>query len=126
MKSFKQYLIPSLIASLFMSTYAIIDGIFIGYNLNDIVNVTVKKFMPFGAFAELEEGIEGLVHISQICDERIAKPEDKLELNQKVDAKIVGMDLENKKIELSIREVNGTNINDELKNVDGVTFSSEE
>ena len=52
------------------------------YNLNDVVNVTIKKFMPFGAFAELEDGVEGLIHISQISDERIAKPQDKLELNQ--------------------------------------------
>ena len=94
------------------------------FNLNDVVNVTIKKFMPFGAFAELEEGVEGLVHISQISDERIAKPEDKLELGQKVDAKIIGMDLDNRKIELSIREVNGTNLTDELKNVEGVTFES--
>ena len=49
----------------------------------------------------------------------------KLELNQKVDTKIIGMDLENKKIELSIKEVQGTNIEDELKDIEGVTFSSE-
>lgn len=95
------------------------------YNLNDVVNVTVKKFMPFGAFAELEDGVEGLVHISQISDERIAKPEDKLELGQKVDAKIIGIDLDKKKIELSIREVQGMNIGDELKDIEGVTFETE-
>lgn len=96
------------------------------YNLNDIVNVTVKKFMPFGAFVELEEGIEGLVHISQISDERIAKPEDKLELGQKVDAKIISIDLEQKKIELSIKDVIGVKLEDELKGVEGVTFDTAE
>ena len=38
------------------------------YKVNDIVNVTIKKFMPFGAFGELEDGVEGLIHISQISD----------------------------------------------------------
>ena len=95
------------------------------YNLNDVINVTVKKFMPFGAFVELEDGVEGLVHISQISDERIAKPEDKLQLGQKVDAKIIGIDLENKKIELSIREISGTNLDEEVKNIEGVTFEKE-
>lgn len=94
------------------------------YNLNDVLNVTIKKMMPFGAFVELEEGVEGLVHISQIADERIAKPEDKLELGQKINAKIISMDLDNKKIELSIREVNGTKLEDEVKNLDGVTFEA--
>lgn len=93
------------------------------YNLNDVVNVTVKKFMPFGAFAELEEGVEGLVHISQISNERVIKPEDKLEIGQKVDAKIIGMDLDKKKIELSIRDAQCVNYKEELKNIEGVTFN---
>ena len=95
------------------------------YHLNDVVNVTVKKFMPFGAFVELEDGVEGLVHISQICDERIAKPEDKLQIGQKLDAKIIDMDLEKKKIELSIREVNGANLAEEVKDIEGITFEKE-
>ena len=81
--------------------------------------------MPFGAFVEIEDGIEGLVHISQICDERIAKPEDKLQIGQKVDAKIIGIDLEKKKIELSIREASGVSLEDEIANVEGVTFEKE-
>ena len=75
------------------------------YSLNDTLNVKVVKFMPFGAFVQLEEGVEGLVHISQICDERIAKPEDKLQIGENVNAKIIGLDLEKRKIEMSIREV---------------------
>ena len=93
------------------------------YHKNDIIKVTIKKFMPFGAFAELEDGVEGLIHISQISDERITKPEDKLELSQKVDAKIIGIDIENKKIELSIKDVNTLNLEDELKGVEGITFN---
>ena len=78
------------------------------YKVGDIVRVKIKKFMPFGAFAELEKGIEGLIHISQICEQRITKPEDKLKIDEEVNAKIIDMDLENKKIELSVKELEGT------------------
>lgn len=78
------------------------------YKVGDIVKVKIKKFMPFGVFAEIEKGIEGLVHISQISEERIAKPEEKLEIDEEVNAKIIDFDKENKKIELSIRELEGT------------------
>ena len=53
----------------------------------------------------IEKGIEGLVHISQICEKKIIKPEDALKIGQKVNAKIINIDAENKKIELSIREL---------------------
>ena len=78
------------------------------YNVGDIVKAKVSKIMPFGAFLELEKGIEGLVHISQICERKIAKPEEELQEGKKVNAKIIDIDLENKKIELSIRELEGT------------------
>ena len=78
------------------------------YNVNDIVTVKVANLMPFGAFVIIDKGVEGLVHISQISEKRIAKPEDVLKVGQKVNAKIINIDLENKKIELSIRELEGT------------------
>ena len=78
------------------------------YNVGDVVKVKISKIMPFGAFAELEKGIEGLIHISQICERKITKPEEELQVGQKVNAKIINIDLENKKIELSIRELEGT------------------
>lgn len=80
----------------------------INYNIGDIVTVTIKKIVPFGAFAEIEKGIEGLIHISQISEEKISKPEEKLEIGEKVNAKIIDIDKENEKIELSIRELIGT------------------
>lgn len=80
----------------------------INYKVGDVVKVTIKKFMPFGAFAEIQKGIEGLIHISQISEERISKPEEKLAIGEEVNAKIIDMNLENKKIELSIRELEGT------------------
>ena len=78
------------------------------YNVNDVVTVKVANLMPFGAFVKIDKGIEGLVHISQISEKRIAKPEEVLKVGQKVNAKIINIDLENKKIELSIRELEGT------------------
>ena len=78
------------------------------YNVNDIVTVKVSNLMPFGAFVTIDKGVEGLVHISQISEKRINKPEDVLKIGQKVNAKIINIDLENKKVELSIKELEGT------------------
>lgn len=83
------------------------------YNVNDIVEVKIVKCMQFGAFAELEQGIEGLIHISQISEERITKPEEKLKLGQILNAKIIDIDIENKKIGLSIKELEGTSYDPE-------------
>ena len=78
------------------------------YNVNDVVTTKVAKLMPFGAFLELEPGVEGLVHISQISEKRITKPEEELKVGQKVNAKILDVDEEKKKIELTIKELEGT------------------
>ncbi len=71
--------------------------------VDDVVPVKIVRMLPFGAFAEILPGIDGLIHISQIANKRIAKPQDELEIGQTVDAKIVEIDWENKKIGLSIR-----------------------
>lgn len=73
------------------------------YNVGDVVPVKVVKLMTFGAFAEIIPGVDGLIHISQIADRRIGKPEDVLSEGQEVDAKIIDIDAENKRISLSIR-----------------------
>ena len=78
------------------------------YSINDVVKVKVVKLMNFGAFVELEPGIEGLVHISEIAEKKIAKPEDELKVGQHVNAKIIELDAENEKIGLSIKELEGT------------------
>jgi len=74
------------------------------YAVGDIINVKVARFADFGAFVELEPGIDGLVHISQISDKRIAKPADALKIGETVKAKIVDIKPEDKKISLSIKE----------------------
>ena len=73
------------------------------YAVGDIVSVKIVSMMPFGAFAEIVDGVDGLIHISQISMTKIAKPADVLEIGQTVDAKIVEVDDEKKKVNLSIR-----------------------
>ena len=77
------------------------------YQVGDIVDGTVVSMKPFGAFVELEDGLEALVHISNITMRRIQKPQDALEMGQEVTAKVVEVDLDKKRIELSIRELEG-------------------
>ena len=73
------------------------------YNIGDVVDAKIVKLMTFGAFAEIIPGVDGLIHISQIADRRIAKPEDVLAEGQEVQVKITDVDAENKRISLSIR-----------------------
>jgi len=73
------------------------------YGVGDTANVRVVKLMTFGAFAEVVPGVDGLIHISQIADHRIDKPGDVLSEGQMVDVKITDIDMDRKKISLSIR-----------------------
>ena len=73
------------------------------YKVGDVANVRIVKLMTFGAFAEVVPGVDGLIHISQIADRRIDKPSDVLAEGDKVDAKIIAIDEDKKKISLSIR-----------------------
>jgi (E)-4-hydroxy-3-methyl-but-2-enyl pyrophosphate reductase len=72
------------------------------YSVGDVVEAKVVKLMTFGAFAEIIPGVDGLIHISQISDRRIGKPEDVLSEGQVVQVKITDI-AENKRISLSIR-----------------------
>ncbi len=73
------------------------------YNVGDVVDAKIVKLMTFGAFAEIIPGVDGLIHISQIANKRIGKPEDVLAEGQEVQVKITEVDAENKRISLSIR-----------------------
>ncbi len=72
------------------------------YSVGDVVEAKIVKLMTFGAFAEILPGVDGLIHISQIADRRIGKPEDVLSEGQVVQVKITDI-AENKRISLSIR-----------------------
>lgn len=79
------------------------------YKVGDIVTCNVVKFAPFGAFLQIENGLEGLVHNSEITGlKRVVKPEDELQLKQTINAKIIDIDKERLKIGLSIKEIEGT------------------
>ena len=73
------------------------------YKVGDTANVRIVKLMTFGAFAEVVPGVDGLIHISQLADHRVEKPGDVVAEGDKVDVKITDVDMENKKISLSIR-----------------------
>jgi 4-hydroxy-3-methylbut-2-enyl diphosphate reductase len=73
------------------------------YGIGDVVPVKILKFMPFGAFAEIIPGVDGLIHISQIANQRIGKPEDVLTEGEEVKVKITDIDTERQKVSLSIR-----------------------
>jgi len=68
------------------------------------VEVEIAKLVSFGAFARLENGIEGLIHVSEMSTDRVQKPEDVLNVGDKVMAKVISIDPVDRKIGLSIRE----------------------
>ena len=75
------------------------------YHEGDIVEGTVVRIAPFGAFVELDPGVDGLVHISQMANYRVEKPEDVVSVNEKIKIKIISIDPEQKRIGLSIKQV---------------------
>ena len=83
------------------------------YAVGSTVKGKVSKIASFGAFIELEDGVDGLVHISQISDQRVEKVKDALEVGQEVEARVVKVDRGERRIGLSIRAM--TMSDDELK-----------
>jgi len=75
------------------------------YNEGDIVKGRVVRTAPFGAFVELEPGIDGLVHISQMANHRVEKPDDVVSIGQEIDVKILSVEPTDKRISLSIKQV---------------------
>ena len=73
------------------------------YAVGSVLTAKVVKLMTFGAFAEVLPGVDGLIHISQLSDHRVEKPEDVVKEGQEVTVMITAIDQENKKISLSIR-----------------------
>ena len=73
------------------------------YPVGATAQATVVSFTSFGAFARVLPGVDGLIHISQIADRRVEKPQDELTIGQTVNVKIVGIDFDKKRVSLSIR-----------------------
>ncbi len=83
------------------------------YQVGSVVKGKVSKLASFGAFVELEDGVDGLVHISQISEERVDKVKDALEVGQEVEARVMKVDRAERRIGLSIRAMSMTE--DEVK-----------
>ena len=78
------------------------------YPVGTVVKGKVSKIASFGAFVELEDGVDGLVHISQISDQRVEKVKDALDIGQDVEARVVKIDRAERRIGLSIRALTMT------------------
>ncbi len=79
---------------------AVVEGLPIGSH----AEVEVAKLVSFGAFARLENGIEGLIHVSELSDDRVQKPEEVVSVGDKLHAKVISIDPVERKIGLSVRE----------------------
>ena len=82
------------------------DRIPFDYPVGKIVTAKVQKVLDFGAFVELEKGIEGLIHVSEISDERVEDPREVLKPGQDVKAEIISIDAAERKIGLSMKAAN--------------------
>jgi len=74
------------------------------HNVGDHIDVVISKLVSFGAFAALDCGVEGLIHVSELSRERVSKPEDVVSVGDKVTVKVIGIDPQERKIGLSIKE----------------------
>ena len=81
------------------------DGVEDRIKSGDEVTGTVKRLVTFGAFVEIEPGVEGLVHISQIANRHIGTPEEVLSAGEEVTAKVLSVDEHEKRISLSMKEI---------------------
>jgi len=75
------------------------------YQVGTVVRGNVTKTTNFGAFVQLEEDLEGLLHISELSDGKVESPEDILKVAERVDVKVIKIDIENRKIGLSFKDV---------------------
>lgn len=73
------------------------------FAVGDVANVKIVSITSYGAFARILPGVDGLIHISQIADKHVEKPQDELSVGDEVKAKIIAIDQEKKRVSLSIR-----------------------
>ncbi|GAW93229.1 bifunctional 4-hydroxy-3-methylbut-2-enyl diphosphate reductase/30S ribosomal protein S1 [Calderihabitans maritimus] len=78
------------------------------YPVGSVVKGKVVRIAPFGAFVEVEPGIDGLVHISQLADRHVAKTEDVVSVGDEIPVKVLGVDEKAQRMSLSLREAQGS------------------
>jgi small subunit ribosomal protein S1 len=76
------------------------------HQIGQVVPGRVTKLVPFGAFVRVEEGIEGLVHISELADRHVEIPEQVVQVGEEIFVKIIDIDLERRRISLSLKQAN--------------------
>ncbi len=80
------------------------------HKVGDVVEGRVTKIVAFGAFVEIYEGIEGLVHISELANRHVERPDEVVSVGQQVQVKIIEVDSERRRLSLSIKRVDGDNV----------------
>ena len=80
------------------------------HQVGDVVEGRVTKIVAFGAFVEIYEGIEGLVHISELANRHVERPDEVVSVGQNVQVKIIEVDSERRRLSLSIKRVDGDNV----------------
>ena len=95
------------------------------YAVGDVVDATIVSVTSFGAFARITDGIDGLIHISQLSSERVTNVKDVVNVGDTVTVKITAIDTEKKRISLSMRAVNDEDAADEAPEADEVVYSDE-
>jgi ribosomal protein S1 len=73
------------------------------YRIGSVVRGEIVNLTSFGAFAKLEDGIEGLIHISELADHRIEKPEEVVSIGNQLDLKVIHLDATERRIGLSLK-----------------------
>lgn len=86
--------------------------------VGDVIKVKIVRILPFGAFAEVAEYVDGLIHISQISNKRINKPSDVLAIGDEVEAKVIEINDETKQIGLSMKALMTDDMADEAVSAD--------
>ena len=86
--------------------------------VGDVIKVKIVRILPFGAFAEVAEYVDGLIHISQISNKRINKPSDVLAIGDEVEAKVIEINDETKQIGLSMKALMTDDAGDEAVSAD--------
>src|SRR5699024_40854 len=86
-------------------------------NTGDVVEGKIVNLLDFGAFVRLKEGVDGLLHVSEISKDHIDKPSDVLEIGQTINVKIIDIDGEEKKVSLSLKQIPDENEESENNNI---------
>ena len=87
------------------------------FAVGNIVTGKVARMTDFGAFIELENGVDALLHVSQISKEHIDKPSDVLKINEEVTAKVVDFNVDDRRISLSVKAMLEPEVTDEVEEI---------